>query len=61
MELRGGGSLRSDDDQPAGAGDAIGVAHAKDGPQFNVPPLTAEFARSRGGSKLCISKIIYIA
>jgi hypothetical protein len=61
MELRGGGSLGSDDDQPAGAGDAIGVARAKDGPQFNVPRFTAEFAHSKGGSKLCISKTIYIA
>ena len=50
MELRGGGSLGSDDDQPAGAGDAIGVARAKDGPQLNMPPITAEFAHGKGGS-----------
>ena len=61
MELRGGGSLGSDDDQAAGAGDAIGVTRAKDGPQLNMSPITAEFAHSKGGSKLYISKTIYIA
>lgn len=61
MELRGGGSLGSDDNQPAGAGDAIGVARAKDDPQLNMSPITAEFAHSKGSSKLYISKPIYIA
>ena len=61
MELRGGGSLGSDDDKPAGAGDAIGFARAKDGPQLNMSPITAEFAHSKGGTKLYIRKAIYMA
>lgn len=44
-----------------GAGGTTGMALAKDDPQLNMSPITAEFAHSKGGSKLYIRKAIYMA